>query len=192
MPCWSACCFDILHCSHFFITVLPHGGWESIIHLQAADLSRVSGIWCYWMEKLMQLWVMPLENEVLRLSMYCKNNIKWCVLVVMALNKEGFGRKESKTRHDYMHCWMSFRKMGNAKIIISSWLAFYTKMLLRISFPNSCTIKRSCCPQGHVQLLWHFFALVLWDISSTARVQTELSHSPLWVKKFWATWNSFR
>lgn len=34
MPCWTACRFDILHCSHFFTTVSPHGGWErDIIHL---------------------------------------------------------------------------------------------------------------------------------------------------------------
>jgi len=65
----------------------------------------------------MQLRVMPLESEVLRLSMYCKNNMKWCVLVIMALNKEGFSRKESKIRHECVCCWRSFGKMGNAKII---------------------------------------------------------------------------
>lgn len=80
--------------------------------------------------------------------------MKLCALVIMALNKKSFGRKESKIRHDYRHCWMSFGKTGNAEIIISSQLAFYSKILLRMCLANFCTIKTIDCAWGHVHLLY--------------------------------------
>lgn len=136
-------------------------------------------MWWYWMVKLMQLWTKLLESEVLKLQCIVKtvrNYVfeSWCHWI----------RKASVDRYQKSDMTVCIAgKISNAKIVtISPWLALYTKILPRITFPNSCTIKRSCwshpasvslClnPVGH-----------LWDITSTARVPTELSPSHLWVK----------
>lgn len=79
-------------------------------------------------------------------------------LVITSLNKEGFSRNRSKIRHDSMHCWMSFGKMGNVKIIPG--LHFILRYSLGFPFQIAAPSKEAV-PRDRVQLLWSFFALVL-------------------------------
>lgn len=104
-PCWTACHFDILHCSQFYNSFTS---WR----LREGHYPFIS---CWFKQSQWNVMILDGKTNAVmnkaagewgaQVEKYCKNNMKWWVLVIMALNKEYFSRQISKIRYDRMHCW---------------------------------------------------------------------------------------